>query len=68
MEGLAWKQQLVAVALGGALVIGAFVYSSYAAESEAPSQISAKAKAEDIHILNLVQGDSHKQQRLKSTA
>ncbi|WP_244310656.1 hypothetical protein [Paenibacillus ottowii] len=40
------KKQLVAVALGGALVIGsaAFVNSSYAAESKAPSQIPVETK------------------------
>ncbi|WP_068497672.1 DUF4367 domain-containing protein [Paenibacillus kribbensis] len=44
------KKQLVAVALGGALVIGsgAFVYNSYAAESEAPSQVPVETKAEAI--------------------
>lgn len=44
------KKQLVAVALGGALVIGsgAYVYNSYAAESEAPSQVPVKAKAEAL--------------------
>ncbi|MGW8958630.1 DUF4367 domain-containing protein [Paenibacillus sp. NPDC055715] len=44
------KKQLVAVVLGGALVIGsgAFVYNSYAAESEAPSQVPVKAKAEAL--------------------
>ncbi|KJD43351.1 DUF4367 domain-containing protein [Paenibacillus terrae] len=44
------KKQLVAVALGGALVIGsgAFVYNSYAAESEVPSQVPVETKAEAI--------------------
>ncbi|MET3207990.1 UNVERIFIED_CONTAM: hypothetical protein ABIC26_000926 [Paenibacillus sp. PvR008] len=44
------KKQLVAVVLGGALVIGsgAFVYNSYAAESEAPSQVPVKAKVEAL--------------------
>ncbi|URJ46392.1 DUF4367 domain-containing protein [Paenibacillus polymyxa] len=44
------KKQLVAVALGGALVIGsgAFVYNSYAAESETPAQIPVETKAEAI--------------------
>lgn len=44
------KKQLVAVALGGALVIGsgAFVYNSYAAESEMPTQIPVETKAEAI--------------------
>jgi hypothetical protein len=44
------KKQLVAVALGGALVIGsgAFVYNSYAAESEALSQVPVETKAEAI--------------------
>ncbi|WP_418027005.1 DUF4367 domain-containing protein [Paenibacillus sp. JJ1722] len=44
------KKQLVAVALGGALVIGsgAFVYNSYAAEAEVPSQVPDETKAEAI--------------------
>ncbi|KJD38058.1 MULTISPECIES: DUF4367 domain-containing protein [Paenibacillus] len=44
------KKQLVAMALGGALVIGsgAFVYNSYAAESETPTQIPVEKKAEAI--------------------
>ncbi|MGW8444403.1 DUF4367 domain-containing protein [Paenibacillus sp. S33] len=44
------KKQLVAVALGGALVIGsgAFVYNSYAAESETPTPIPVETKAEAI--------------------
>ncbi|MGG4219007.1 DUF4367 domain-containing protein [Paenibacillus jamilae] len=45
------NKQLVAVALGGALVIGsgAFVYNSYVAESESPAQIPAETKAEAIN-------------------
>ncbi|MGG1617253.1 DUF4367 domain-containing protein [Paenibacillus sp. NRS-1782] len=44
------KKQLVAVALGGALVIGSgvFVYNSYAAESEVPLQVPVETKAEAI--------------------
>ncbi|MDQ0496413.1 DUF4367 domain-containing protein [Paenibacillus brasilensis] len=44
------KKQLVAVALGGALVIGggAYAYNSYAAESETPAQIPVETKAEAI--------------------
>ncbi|QDY82890.1 DUF4367 domain-containing protein [Paenibacillus polymyxa] len=48
--------------MGGALVIGsaAFVNSSYAAESKAPSQIPVETKVGDIHIPDLAQGASHK--------
>ncbi|WP_025717536.1 DUF4367 domain-containing protein [Paenibacillus sp. 1-18] len=69
------KKQLVAVALGGALVIGsdAFVHNSYAAESETPAEAVVEGStdieglinisdvpASEIHIPNLAQGASLK--------